>query len=401
MVNASTKKSCRKKVVNTSMENTLIPQVHRDEFPHGAVVETRQLMPISSSLQFPPSVKGSFPQSTVRFIVAWRVLFLHLDCVSKPLEGGRSTTIIAIEVMESFNLTVYHGGRFGYDQGTLQCIREQKTLIEDVENDCWSVFEVYAKLRQFEYTNFNISVLWYKDLTAEWLEEDLKLFAIDREALEMCRTAELRSHVEMYVVHEVDEGESFSEVGYVDVRGRTEKNLKNQLMVQSVNVQQASEGDNVHLNVATKNSRNESNSNNDSFNNDELDLEYEVGDREDEYEYERRYPIHIDVKDISSYKWEVKNIFALREEFKDTVIAYAVQTRRGIRYAKFDLVRVRTVCQQDCHFWLYDAKMGEETTWQLRSINFKHTCDQAHRIGIIHTPWLGKLSKRRWSITQK
>ncbi|RYR01730.1 hypothetical protein Ahy_B06g080593 [Arachis hypogaea] len=337
--------------------------------------------------------------------------------------------------MGNFNLTVYHGGRFGYDKGILQYIRGQKTLIEDVENDYWS----------------------YKDPTAEWLEEDLKLFAIDRDTLEMCRIAELRSHVEMYVVHEVDEGECFSKVGYVDVGGRIGKNPRNQLVVyegqqgkqvQYNNVQQASEGDNVNPNVAAKNARNESNSNNDSndeefvpsylevdrvddvhftdneeeydddsgfegltdvkddsgvdkgkmvvnadfsddesFNSDELDLEYEVGDGEEEDEYERRrYPIHKDIKDMSSYKWEVKNVFVLKEEFKDTVTVYAIQTRRGIRYAKFDL---------DCPFWLYAAKIGDETTWQLRSINFKHTCGQARRVGIIHTLWLSKTFKKK------
>ncbi|RYR26014.1 hypothetical protein Ahy_B02g060111 [Arachis hypogaea] len=70
-----------------------------------------------------------------------------------------------------------------------------------------------------------------------------------------------------------------------------------------------------------------------------MDLDYKVGsgsdkeDRQKENNYEtRRYPIHKDVKGMTSYKWEVGTVFASKEEFKDIVTAYAVQTRRGIRY---------------------------------------------------------------------
>ncbi|RYR57495.1 hypothetical protein Ahy_A05g023226 isoform B [Arachis hypogaea] len=138
------------------------------------------------------------------------------------------------------------------------------------------------------------------------------------------------------------------------------------------------------------------------FNSEEVDLEYElgVGSVDEEVEGEdkneaRCYPIHKDCKDMNSYKWEVGTFFASREEFKDTVTSYAVQTRRGLRYAKLDLVRVRAVCQPGCPFWLYAAKMKEEETWQLRSVNLKHTCGQSHRVGIMHTSWLSRAFKKK------
>ncbi|RYQ92361.1 hypothetical protein Ahy_B09g098561 [Arachis hypogaea] len=143
-------------------------------------------------------------------------------------------------------------------------------------------------------------------------------------------------------------------------------------------------------------------SDDEGFNSDEVDLEYEVGvgsgdekgEGEDKNEA-RSYPIHKDCKDMNSYKWEVGTIFASREEFKDTMTSYAVQTRRGLRYAKLDLVRVRVVCQPGCPFWLYAAKMKHEATWQLRSMNLKHTCGQSHRVGIIHTSWLSRTFKKK------
>ncbi|RYR10891.1 hypothetical protein Ahy_B05g079366 [Arachis hypogaea] len=134
------------------------------------------------------------------------------------------------------------------------------------------------------------------------------------------------------------------------------------------------------------------------FNSDEVDLDYEVGggsdkeDRQDDDNDEAtRYPTHKDVKDMTSYKWEVGTVYASREEFKDTITAYAVQTRREIKYAKLDVVRVRAFVKRVVRF----AKMSEEKTWQLRSMNLKHTCSQSHRVGIMHTTWLSKAFKKK------
>ncbi|RYR14319.1 hypothetical protein Ahy_B04g070874 [Arachis hypogaea] len=87
-----------------------------------------------------------------------------------------------------------------------------------------------------------------------------------------------------------------------------------------------------------------------------------------------RFPVHKPLKDMSSYRWEVGTLYASRQEFKETVLAYAVHTARSIKFKKCDLVRVRAVCQKDCPFWLYTHKVGDESTWQLRSLNLQHTC---------------------------
>ncbi|RYR14206.1 hypothetical protein Ahy_B04g070798 isoform C [Arachis hypogaea] len=98
---------------------------------------------------------------------------------------------------------------------------------------------------------------------------------------------------------------------------------------------------------------------------------------------------------MSQYKWEVGTVYATREEFKDTVTAYAVQRARAITFRKCDLQRVRAVCTGKCPFWLYAAKMKEEDSWQLRSMNLTHTCTQTHRVGILHSRWLGKAFKKK------
>ncbi|XP_016178006.1 uncharacterized protein LOC107620345 [Arachis ipaensis] len=98
---------------------------------------------------------------------------------------------------------------------------------------------------------------------------------------------------------------------------------------------------------------------------------------------------------MGKYQWKVGTLYESRQEFKDTVAAYAVNTARNIKFKKCDLVRVRAVCQKGCPFWLYAHRVGEESTWQLRSMNLQHTCMQTHRVGIMHSKWLGSQFKKK------
>ncbi|RYR74089.1 hypothetical protein Ahy_A02g008703 [Arachis hypogaea] len=119
-------------------------------------------------------------------------------------------------------------------------------------------------------------------------------------------------------------------------------------------------------------------------------------DGEDAAEDEgQRFPVHKTQKDMGKYQWKVGTLYESWQEFKDTVAAYAVHTARNIKFKKCDLVRVRAVCQQGCPFWLYAARVGEESTWQLRSMNLQHTCMQTHRVGIMHSKWLGSQFKKK------
>ncbi|RYR56678.1 hypothetical protein Ahy_A05g022363 [Arachis hypogaea] len=379
--------------------------------------------------------------------------------------------VISNQVMGTFNLSVYYGGRFGYDNGTLEYIEGERTVIEDIDMDCWSVFEAYVEVGQFGYTKEKISGFWYKDPSSEWLEKDLKLIDGDRDAIEMCKIAGKRHHVGLYVVHKIEDAEEFPEVGFLDVGGQSEQgqeaqrgndeevhNEKKLVEVERDNVKKLDEGDKLNPEEQVKSNSDDNSDDEDfipsadevdsaddvmftdseeeyddesgfdevrggtdgnrvdkgkgvaggdfsdeeGFNSDEVDVDYEVGggsekeDNEDDDNHEAsRYPIHRDVKDMTIYKWEVGTVYASREEFKDTVTAYAVQTRRGLRYAKLDLVRVRAVCQEGCPFWLYTAKMSEEETWQLRSMNLKHTCGQSHRVRILHTGWLSRAFRKK------
>ncbi|MED6170734.1 hypothetical protein PIB30_033900 [Stylosanthes scabra] len=96
------------------------------------------------------------------------------------------------------------------------------------------------------------------------------------------------------------------------------------------------------------------------------------------------FPVYKLQKDMKEY----------RDEFKDAVVAYVVQNARGVTFKNCDLWRVRARCANGCPFWLYAAKMQGESTWQLRSMNTRHTCGKAQRVRMLHSKWLGKTLKK-------
>ncbi|MED6170524.1 hypothetical protein PIB30_031866 [Stylosanthes scabra] len=341
--------------------------------------------------------------------------------------------------MVYFNLTVYHGGRFGYDNGPLQYVDGDKTIIEEMDSDWWSIFEAYSELRRLGYEQCNIEALWYKDSALEDFEVDLNLFSNDEDALEMVRIAGLRDHVEMFVVHSIQDDKPFPEVGYIDVGpSNAEKEDQNgNVGTEEVNgnggnaggnageVQQEDGGrdevDNVaggeeqeeggktsldsvedsddeefipfdldvdsaddiqftdseedydddggfeELNDARvdkgKGVANVEFSDGEGYDSEEMEKDYEIGGGNDEQDGDSvRFPVYKAQKDMKEYGWEVGTVFASREEFKDAVTTFAVQTSRGITFGKIDLKRVRANCQNSCPFWLYATKMGEEST---------------------------------------
>ncbi|RYQ87617.1 hypothetical protein Ahy_B09g095135 [Arachis hypogaea] len=312
--------------------------------------------------------------------------------------------------MGYFKVKVYHGGWFTYKNGPLQYVGGETTVIEEIDGDRWSVFEVYTELKQFGYVEENIPSLWFKDPADEDMEKNLKLFKSDADSIAMCRIAELRDHVELYVVHKVQDEEVFPDAGYIDVgdkdgmgdisegqelvlyggvdegRNQSEPVAADSRAEDDNEVEYGNSSDSDSLDSEYKPSGEEDDSEHDVHftdsddeldhenavanedfedadggNSDDLDLDHQVGaDGSDSEHKGLRFPVHMFQKYMNQYKWEVGTVYASREEFKDTVTAYAVHTARAIRFRKCDLKRVRAVCSGDCPFWVYAAKIRGE-----------------------------------------
>ncbi|RYQ96548.1 hypothetical protein Ahy_B08g092336 [Arachis hypogaea] len=352
--------------------------------------------------------------------------------------------------MALFNMRVHHGGLFGYENGVLKYLKGQSTVVEDIDGDRWSVFEAYEELRQLGYLKSNISTLWYKDPTEDDYERHLKLLGGDTEAIEMCTIAGRRGFVDLFVVHKVEDAEGFPEVGFLDVGGETvggqnEKPLGGgmDLVVFEGNVDNSDgarvagqqECQNKDGGVELGQEGHEAVSDDVSSGEDSDDPTYLPSDEEENsvedihftdsdkvYDYESGFGednavpnegnvekdkkvVTSDLDDedaVDSDELEQDHVIGIdaddgedHAEEGGRVAAYAVNTARNIKFKKCDLVRVRAVCQKGCPFWLYAHRVVEESTWQLRSMNLQHTCMQTHRVGIMHSKWLGSQFKKK------
>ncbi|RYR75592.1 hypothetical protein Ahy_A01g000151 [Arachis hypogaea] len=347
--------------------------------------------------------------------------------------------------MGYFKVKVYHGGWFTYKNGPLEYVGGETTVIEEIDGDRWSVFEAYAELKQLGYVEENIPSLWFKDPVAEDMEKNLKLFKTDADSIEMCRIAELRDHVDLYVVHKVQDEEMFLDVGYIDVGDKDgmcdisegqelvpyggvdeggkqskpfaadsgaeddnevgyDKSSDSDSLDSEYNPsgEEDDSEDDVHftdsdddvdpevsgfqdVNVMSKKPRavNKNACANEQFENveggdsDDLDFDHQVGSDSEHEGF--TFPVHKLQKDMSQYKWEVSTLYASRDEFKDTVTAYAVHTARSIRFRKCDLQRVRAVCSGDCPFWVYAAKAFKKKVESNSKVKIKELVSKAQK----------------------
>ena len=79
-------------------------------------------------------------------------------------------------------------------------------------------------------------------------------------------------------------------------------------------------------------------------------------------------------------RFEKDMLFTTPKQFKKAITDYVVHGGRGIRFAKKnDLQRIRAVCQENCKFVAYLAKLPREKSYQLRTLNLEHTCTKSYK----------------------
>ncbi|XP_058786956.1 uncharacterized protein LOC131661430 [Vicia villosa] len=88
----------------------------------------------------------------------------------------------------------------------------------------------------------------------------------------------------------------------------------------------------------------------------------------------KKYPIFKIQKDMSNYKWEVGTYFTSKDDFKEAITSYVVQSGRYLRYTKKDKIRVRVRCKDGWEWEVYCAKLSNEDSWQLRKVVDTPSC---------------------------
>ncbi|MED6173905.1 hypothetical protein PIB30_064081 [Stylosanthes scabra] len=121
--------------------------------------------------------------------------------------------------MAFFDITLFHKGYFGYEDGHMKYMGGEKLIVQEQDSDLWSVFEVEEQLRRLGNRVEDIATLWYKDPEVEQLEVGLTQFANDRDAINMVNLGLTRGSVELYVVYEGYDDEGIPEIGWMDVGG--------------------------------------------------------------------------------------------------------------------------------------------------------------------------------------
>ncbi|RYQ92745.1 hypothetical protein Ahy_B09g098959 isoform A [Arachis hypogaea] len=184
----------------------------------------------------------------------------------------------------------------------------------------------------------NIAALWCKDPGLDDSETNLKMLKGDADAIEMCDITGLRGLVELFVVHDVGdaEGDSACDIHFTNSEEEYEYDSAFDEDNSVPKKDTASKGKRVKTSQI---------SDVDVVDSDELEIDYMIGGDEGEDDANdasdhggQRFSVHKLLKNMSSYRWVVGILYASRQEFKDTVLAYAVHTARSIKFKKCDLV---------------------------------------------------------------
>ena len=94
-------------------------------------------------------------------------------------------------------------------------------------------------------------------------------------------------------------------------------------------------------------------------------------------------------------RFEKDMLFTTPKQFKEAVTDYVVHGGWGIRFVKNDLQRVRAVCQENCKFVAYLAKLPREKSYQLRTLNLEHTCTRSYKNPRCISSYIGRKFMKR------
>ncbi|GMY12533.1 hypothetical protein FCV25MIE_07772 [Fagus crenata] len=83
-------------------------------------------------------------------------------------------------------------------------------------------------------------------------------------------------------------------------------------------------------------------------------------------------------------------VYGRRPRFKEAMTDYVVEGEWGIKFVKNDKVRVRAVCQEGCKFVSYLTKLPRELTFQLKTLQLKHSCSRCYKSPRMTAKFLAK-----------
>jgi hypothetical protein len=75
--------------------------------------------------------------------------------------------------------------------------------------------------------------------------------------------------------------------------------------------------------------------------------------------------------------------------FREAIRENNLRNGKDIRFTKNYLAKCIVVCRDpDCRYWVYGCKCKDEESFEIRSIQAKHTCTRKHRNSTVKSSWL-------------
>ncbi|KAM1788188.1 hypothetical protein ACFX11_038511 [Malus domestica] len=83
-------------------------------------------------------------------------------------------------------------------------------------------------------------------------------------------------------------------------------------------------------------------------------------------------------------------LFPNKPQLKEAIINYSVINGRRVWFKRNDKVRIRVVCQEDCPFVIYVARLHKLTTFQIKTPELEHVCARDEKVSCLNSRFLAQ-----------
>lgn len=121
------------------------------------------------------------------------------------------------------------------------------------------------------------------------------------------------------------------------------------------------------------------------------DGERMVDNSTDDEDSEMRFPYFNEATDMANPQFEIGMTFATANSFRKAVKNQAISQRRAVIQKRNYGHRVQFKCEgAGCKWKIYASPMPKSTTYQIKTLNNKHTCTQTFKQKQINSRWIAQ-----------
>lgn len=105
-----------------------------------------------------------------------------------------------------------------------------------------------------------------------------------------------------------------------------------------------------------------------------------------------KYPMFRKKNMCKVFKWKSGMQFTSMKDFKEGIMEFSVLNNYQVNFPKNDHLRFRAMCKtKECPFHAFVSKVGEKSTFWLKTLELKHTCARVCYNKKTKTRWVVKV----------